>query len=260
MIELRNETIWFDQRKFEEAESLYQRSLVQKEGHASPPRSSIVDQIAKARETIKQTLEQERGHSDESSTSGVGQRLSSLEKENQQLKKVIENIQASLCKLEERVANIEVSKGNGAPVSSTKVEPEPKKVDNDDDSDDDDDDLFGSEDEEEKERVNQMRIQQYADKKSKKPAVIAKSNIILDVKPWDDETDMAKLEECVRSVKKDGLVWGTSKLAAVGYGIKKLVITCVVEDDKVGTDDLEEWITAFEEYVQSVDVAAFNKV
>ncbi len=29
MIELRNETIWFDQRKFEEAESHYQRTLVQ---------------------------------------------------------------------------------------------------------------------------------------------------------------------------------------------------------------------------------------
>uniref|UniRef100_A0A3Q2YIW0 Elongation factor 1-beta n=1 Tax=Hippocampus comes TaxID=109280 RepID=A0A3Q2YIW0_HIPCM len=40
----------------------------------------------------------------------------------------------------------------------------------------------------------------------------------------------------------------------------KLQIGCVVEDDKVGTDQLEEAITAFEEYVQSVDVAAFNKI
>lgn len=40
------------------------------------------------------------------------------------------------------------------------------------------------------------------------PAVIAKSSILLDVKPWDDETDMAKLEECVRSIQMDGLVWG----------------------------------------------------
>ena len=39
-------------------------------------------------------------------------------------------------------------------------------------------------------------------------AIIAKSNIVLDVKPWDDETDMAKLEECVRSVHADGLLWG----------------------------------------------------
>nr|ACM09080.1 Elongation factor 1-beta [Salmo salar] len=43
-------------------------------------------------------------------------------------------------------------------------------------------------------------------------------------------------------------------------GIKKLQIGCVVEDDKVGTDQLEEQITAFEDYVQSMDVAAFNKI
>lgn len=66
---------------------------------------------------------------------------------------------------------------------------------------------------------------------------------------WDDETDMAKMEECVRSIHMDGLVWGASKLVPVGYGIKKLQIQCVVEDEKVGTDILEEEITKFEDYV-----------
>lgn len=62
---------------------------------------------------------------------------------------------------------------------------------------------------------------------------------------------MAKLEECVRSVQMDGLLWGASKLVPVGYGIKKLQISCVVEDDKVGTDILEEEITKFEDYVSN---------
>lgn len=44
---------------------------------------------------------------------------------------------------------------------------------------------------------------------SLEPALVAKSSILLDVKPWDDETDMAKLEECVRSIQADGLVWGS---------------------------------------------------
>lgn len=35
-----------------------------------------------------------------------------------------------------------------------------------------------------------------------------KSSVLLDVKPWDDETDMTKLEEAVRSIKKEGLLWG----------------------------------------------------
>ncbi|XP_056287128.1 elongation factor 1-beta [Pseudoliparis swirei] len=128
--------------------------------------------------------------------------------------------------------------------------------------DDDDIDLFGSDDEEdaEAEKLKEQRMAEYAAKKSKKPTLIAKSSILLDVKPWDDETDMSKLEECVRSIQIDGLVWGQSKLVPVGYGIKKLQIGCVVEDEKVGTDILEERISAFEDFIQSMDVAAFNKI
>lgn len=58
----------------------------------------------------------------------------------------------------------------------------------------------------------------------------------------------------------DGLVWGANKFVAVGYGIRKLQITCVIVDDLVGVDDLSDKITALEDYVQSVDVAAFNKL
>lgn len=53
-----------------------------------------------------------------------------------------------------------------------------------DDDDDDDIDLFGSdEDDEETARIKQERLDAYAAKKSKKPALIAKSSILLDVKP-----------------------------------------------------------------------------
>lgn len=62
---------------------------------------------------------------------------------------------------------------------------------------------------------------------------------------------MSKLEERVRSIQMDGLLWGASKLVPVGYGIKKLQINCVVEDDKVGTDILEEEITKYEDYVSA---------
>lgn len=45
--------------------------------------------------------------------------------------------------------------------------------------------------------------------------------------------DMAQVEEKVRSIQAEGLVWGASKLVPVAYGIKALQITCVVQDDKV---------------------------
>jgi len=41
--------------------------------------------------------------------------------------------------------------------------------------------------------------------------IIAKSTIVLDVKPWDDETDLKALEQAVRSIEADGLIWGACK-------------------------------------------------
>ncbi|CAG5112833.1 Oidioi.mRNA.OKI2018_I69.chr2.g7004.t1.cds [Oikopleura dioica] len=176
-------------------------------------------------------------------------RVEKLEKENVELK-------ATLAEVLKRLAALE---GN------TKVQAAPAAA-GDAEEDDDDVDLFGSDDEDdaEAEKIKAERVAAYnarkAAKEEKKGKVIAKSNIIFDVKPWDDETDMAELEANVRTIEMDGLLWGTGKLVAIGYGIKKLQITCVIEDDKVSTDLLEENITNFEDYVQSVDVVAFNKI
>jgi elongation factor 1-beta len=71
---------------------------------------------------------------------------------------------------------------------------------------------------------------------------------------------MKALEESVRSIEKDGLVWGGSKLVPVGYGIRKLQINLVVEDEKVSTDALQDEIQEFEDYVQSTDVIAMQKL
>ncbi|KAG9282527.1 elongation factor 1-delta isoform X1 [Astyanax mexicanus] len=290
---LAQERIWFDKPRYDEAERKFYERM---NGPTAPTQdsgaNSILQDIARARENIqkslaglKMTLQPTRGSahksvnsSHTSTTSGSGgadqgeliARMKNLELENQSLHKVVEELRAALSKLESRVSVLEKkSAPNAAPVvngTSNKATPPPQKTSaptkDDDEEDDDDVDLFGSDDEvdEEAERLKEQRLQEYAARKAKKPALIAKSSILLDVKPWDDETDMAKLEECVRSVQVDGLLWGASKLVPVGYGIKKLQINCVVEDDKVGTDLLEEEITKFEDYVQSVDVAAFNKI
>merc|ERR1712088_28113 len=129
--------------------------------------------------------------------------------------------------------------------------------------DDDDVDLFGSDDEEEDAeaaKVREQRLAAYAEKKAKKPALIAKTSVLLDVKPWDDETDMDALTSAVKSVEMEGLTWGATKYVPVGYGIKKLVVMCTVVDDKVSIEELQEKIENFEDFVQSCDVAAMNKI
>merc|ERR1712112_183600 len=110
------------------------------------------------------------------------------------------------------------------------------------DDDDDDVDLFGSdeeEDDEEKKRITEERLKAYHEKKSKKPQVIAKTSVLLDVKPWDDETDHDAMLASVKSIEMDGLLWGAHKLIPIGYGIKKLQVMCTVEDSRVQKPWLE---------------------
>jgi len=139
-----------------------------------------------------------------------------------------------------------------------------KKVVEEEEDDDEEIDMFASDDEEEEdeeaEKIKAERLAAYAAKKSKKPALIAKSNIILDVKPWDDETDLGEMEKAIRTIEKDGLLWGKAEKKPIAYGVFKLTISAVVEDDKVSVDWMEEKICEFEDFVQSVDVAAFNKI
>jgi len=128
---------------------------------------------------------------------------------------------------------------------------------------DEDVDLFGSESEEEdpdavKER--ERRLEEYKQKKAGKVKPAAKSIVTMDVKPWDDETDMKVLETNVRAIEKDGLVWGASQLVAVGFGIKKLQINLVVEDEKISLDELQQQIEEDEDHVQSTDIAAMQKL
>ncbi|GLT69595.1 hypothetical protein SLA2020_417340 [Shorea laevis] len=144
--------------------------------------------------------------------------------------------------------------GKGAPAAAA-----PAKADAGD-GDDDDLDLFGDETEEEKKAAEEREAAKKASSKKKESG---KSSILMDIKPWDDETDMKKLEEAVRSVEMPGLLWGASKLAPVGYGIKKLQIMLTIVDDLVSVDSLiEEHLTVepCSEYVQSCDIVAFNKI
>ncbi|KAM8785173.1 elongation factor 1-delta isoform 2-T2 [Rhynchonycteris naso] len=276
-----HEKIWFDKFKYDDAERKFYEQMngpVAGSSRQENGASVILRDIARARENIQKSL---AGSSGPGASSGPGGdhselivRIASLEVENQSLRGVVRDLQQAISKLEARLSVLEKSSpAHRATAPQTQhVSPmrqaEPPSCRKaataaEDDGDEDDDiDLFGSDDDEDKEaiRLREARLRQYAEKKAKKPALVAKSSILLEVKPWDDETDMAQLEACVRSVQMDGLTWGGSKLVPVGYGIRKLQIQCVVEDDKVGTDLLEEEITKFEEHVQSVDIAAFNKI
>merc|ERR1712083_623896 len=131
-----------------------------------------------------------------------------------------------------------------------------KQASDDEDEDDDDMDFFDDSDDEDEE------AKAAAEALKAKRVAAAKSMITLDVKPFDDETDLDALAAKIKSeIAMDGLVWGQKhEKKPLAFGIFKLVITAVVEDDKVSTDDLSEKIEEYDDEVQSVDIAAFNKL
>jgi len=263
-------SVWMDRAKFEEAELQFHayNAGTAAAGDAAPAAAApvveetsssssvVVQLISDARKKILNSMNSIKNPS-KSSGGNVNDLVSKLQTENSALKQQVADLTSKFAALDARLASIEGKMGAPA------VESAPVKQEEPEEEDDDSDDLFGSDDEEdtaEQERIKAERIAAYNERKAGKKKVTAKSSILLDVKPWDDETDMAEVEKNVRSVGCDGLLWGASKLVPIGYGIKKLQINCVIEDDKVSTDFLEESICAFEDHVQSVDIAAFNKI
>jgi len=134
------------------------------------------------------------------------------------------------------------------------------------------DDLFASDDEEtdaEAYRRQQERAEAALREKEKRDAAkaaqgkatVAKSSVVFDVKPWEAETDLQELETKIRQLQIDGVTWGAAKLVPIGYGVRKLQIMATIIDDLVpSTDIITEEIEGLEELVQSVDIAAFNKI
>jgi len=294
------EGVWFDQVKVEEAEYNYQMFLAGKpvataaaqqanvnknkggskpkveieqskanKEEAATPSGGLAKQIADARQKIKDSITSYTPSEaqQQDSSADLSAEVQKLRLENEKLHKVVSDMTSRFAALESRLSALEGGAAPApkaaAPAETTTAPAAKKPAPAAEEEESDEDDLFGSDSEEEDEeaaRIKEERLKAYAEKKAKKPGPIAKSNIMLDVKPWSDETDMKELERLVRSIETDGLKWGASKLQEIAYGITKLVITCVVEDDKVGTDFLEEQICGFEDHVQSMDIAAFNKI
>lgn len=99
------------------------------------------------------------------------------------------------------------------------------------------------------------------EKKSTKPAVIAKSSVVFDVKGYEVGYDFEKLAVRIRKeVNMDGLVWmNKHEVKPIAFGMNKLQMTMLIEDEKVQTDDVFELIEAWEDDVQSTDVVSFSK-
>eukprot|EP01115_Flamella_aegyptia_P015152 TRINITY_DN90_c0_g1_i1.p1 TRINITY_DN90_c0_g1~~TRINITY_DN90_c0_g1_i1.p1 ORF type:complete len:181 (-),score=109.20 TRINITY_DN90_c0_g1_i1:17-559(-) len=149
------------------------------------------------------------------------------------------------------------------PVEKKEEKPVEKKEEKKEEKKDDDFDLFDDAADDEWEKEIQRRADENEAKKAAagKKRETAKSAIVIDVKPWDDTTDLNEMEKGVREIAMEGLEWKASKFVEIGYGIKKLQISCHVVDELVSVDDIQEKIQeGLPDHVQSTDIVTFTKL
>ena len=107
----------------------------------------------------------------------------------------------------------------------------------------------------------QARMKAKAEKAKKEDQ---RKPFVFDVKPFDTETDLEALAKTLKATTLDGIVcWGEEhKFLPVAFGIKKLRISMIVEDDKLCQDDLEDHINADgrDDAIQSIDLYTMSKV
>merc|ERR1712168_149510 len=193
-------SVWMDRAKFEEAELQFHayNAGTAAAGDAAPAAAApvveetsssssvVVQLISDARKKILNSMNSIKNPS-KSSGGNVNDLVSKLQTENSALKQQVADLTSKFAALDARLASIEGKMG--APAAATPAPVKQEEPEEEEDSDD----LFGSDDEEdtaEQERIKAERIAAYNERKAGKKKVTAKSSILLDVKPWDDETDM----------------------------------------------------------------------
>jgi translation elongation factor EF-1beta len=96
-------------------------------------------------------------------------------------------------------------------------------------------------------------------------AVAAIETVVLDIKPWEDSTDLDAMEKAVRALQSDGeaakvmMRWGRSERVNIGYGIRALRIECMLDGGGGGggsgcIEEAIEQVEELDEWVQSCGV------
>jgi len=153
-----HESIWFEKPHFEQDETNYQLYLARNSPKGTTSAAApLIDEIVKARTSIKKSLNEGPGNKQKSEKS-----VDALEKENQELRSLIVDLTKRMESVELRLAKVEgkstVQEGSAKP--------------KDDDTGDDEFDLFASdeedgEDDKEADEERKKLLDKYHDKKSK---------------------------------------------------------------------------------------------
>lgn len=85
------------------------------------------------------------------------------------------------------------------------------------------------------------------------------SAVVLDVKPWEEDTDMKELEAAVRAISLETLEWKASELVPIVGKLCALRILCHFTDDMFAVEEDLKMAIESVETVSSVEIFAWNR-
>lgn len=86
------------------------------------------------------------------------------------------------------------------------------------------------------------------------------SQVLFAIRPWSHEQDMMQLTTSVVNLQINGVLWGANTTEDVGYGVRDLLITAVIDENVISLDEVMEYLLAQEDMISQVNIRLWNKV
>lgn len=86
-----------------------------------------------------------------------------------------------------------------------------------------------------------------------------KSNVIFDIRPEDETSDLNQVFEVCKTMEKEGLVWGSTQRQPIAYGLEALRVCITIQNVLVSVEDLMEEIEKIPG-VGSTQIVSFQKI
>lgn len=86
------------------------------------------------------------------------------------------------------------------------------------------------------------------------------SQVLFSIRPWHHEQEMVELIALVLGIQMEGVLWGATTTENVGYGVRELLVTAVLDENLVSIDNVLAELVALDEFISQVSIRLWNKV
>lgn len=86
-----------------------------------------------------------------------------------------------------------------------------------------------------------------------------RSQVLFAIRPWTHEQDMSEITEMISSMKTEGITLGASTIVDVGYEVKELLQTMLIDEDLISVEQLLDDFISATDLISQVSIRLWNR-